>query len=62
LLDNGYLELPITIQHAAQVESLPAHHKDPFDRMLLAQAISEGFTLLTTDSQLTRYKGPVRKV
>jgi PIN domain nuclease of toxin-antitoxin system len=62
LIDNGYLELPITAQHAAQVDTLPSHHKDPFDRMLIAQAISEGFTLLTTDSQLTRYKGPVRKV
>lgn len=62
LLDNGYLELPITGQHAAHVASLPALHKDPFDRMLVAQALAEGITLLTTDSQVGRYKGPVRKI
>jgi PIN domain nuclease of toxin-antitoxin system len=44
------------------IEGLPALHKDPFDRLLLAQALSEGITLLTADAQLTRYKGPVRKV
>lgn len=62
LLDNEYRELPITGQHAAQVASLPALHKDPFDRMLVAQALAEGITLLTTDSQVARYKGPVRKI
>ena len=62
LLDNGYLELPITGQHAANVYTLPPLHKDPFDRLLLAQAITEGITLLTTDVQVGRYKGPVRKV
>jgi PIN domain nuclease of toxin-antitoxin system len=62
LLDNGYLELPITGQHAAHVYTLPPLHKDPFDRLLLAQAITEGITLLTTDVQVGRYKGPVRKV
>jgi PIN domain nuclease of toxin-antitoxin system len=62
LLDNGYVELPITSEHAMHVEGLPPLHKDPFDRMLLAQAISEGITLLTSDSQLARYRGPVRKV
>jgi PIN domain nuclease of toxin-antitoxin system len=62
LLDNGYLELPITGQHAANVDSLPSLHKDPFDRLLIAQAITEGITLLTTDAHLARYKAPVRKV
>jgi PIN domain nuclease of toxin-antitoxin system len=62
LLDNGYIELPITGQHAANVDSFPLLHKDPFDRLLLAQAVTEGITLLTTDAQLSRYKGPVRKV
>ena len=62
LLDNGYVELAVTGQHAANVDSFPALHKDPFDRLLLAQAHTEGITLLTTDSQLSRYKGPVRKV
>jgi PIN domain nuclease of toxin-antitoxin system len=62
LLDNGYTELPITSEHAVHVEGLPDLHKDPFDRMLLAQAIAEGITLVTSDAQLARYRGPVRKV
>lgn len=62
LIENGYVELPITSEHAVNVDNLPAVHKDPFDRMLLAQALSEGITLLTTDAQLARYRGPVRKV
>ena len=62
LLDNGYVELPITSQHAVGVEDLPLLHKDPFDRLLLAQALSEGVTLLTTDAKLARYRGPVRRV
>lgn len=62
LLDNGYVELPITSQHAVNIDSLPPLHKDPFDRLLLAQAISEGIILLTGDAQLARYRGPVRKV
>jgi PIN domain nuclease of toxin-antitoxin system len=62
LLDNGYTELPVTSQHAVNIDGLPALHKDPFDRLLLAQALSEGITLLTGDAQLARYPGPVRKV
>jgi PIN domain nuclease of toxin-antitoxin system len=62
LLDNGYLELAITSQHAANVSSLPSIHKDPFDRLLVAQALNEGITLLTTDAQVAKYKGPVQKV
>ena len=62
LLDNGYAELPVTSQHAVSIDSLPLVHKDPFDRLLLAQAISEGITLVTGDAQLARYPGPVRKV
>jgi PIN domain nuclease of toxin-antitoxin system len=62
LLDNGYVELAVTGQHAANVDNFPPLHKDPFDRLLLAQAHTEGITLLTTDSHLSRYKGPVRKV
>lgn len=62
LLDNGYLELPITSEHAVHVESLPPMHKDPFDRLLVAQAIIEGMRLLTADTQLAAYRGPVRKV
>lgn len=62
LLDNGYVELPITSEHAVNVDALPPVHKDPFDRLLLAQALVEGITLLTADEQLARYPGPVRKV
>ena len=62
LLDNGYVELPITSQHAVGIDSLPPLHKDPFDRLLMAQALGEGITLLTSDAQLAQYSGPVRKV
>jgi PIN domain nuclease of toxin-antitoxin system len=62
LLDNGYVELPITSEHAVNVEGLPSLHKGPFDRILLAQALVEGITLLTADAQLARDRGPVRKV
>jgi len=62
LLDNGYTELPVTSQHAVSIDSLPPLHKDPFDRLLMAQALSEGITLLTGDALLARYPGPVRKV
>lgn len=62
LLDNGYAELAVTSQHAVNIDSLPPLHKDPFDRLLLAQALTEGVTLLTGDDQLAAYPGPVRKV
>lgn len=62
LLDNGYLELAVTGQHAVGIDALPPLHKDPFDRLLLSQALVEGVALLTQDEQLARYSGPVRKV
>ena len=62
LLDNGYLELPISSEHALMTESLPALHKDPFDRILVAQAMIEGVTLLTVDTLLAKYPGPIKKV
>ncbi len=49
LLNNGYLELPVTAEHALAVTMLPPLHKDPFDRILVAQSIAEGITLLTSD-------------
>lgn len=62
LLDNGYLELPITSQHAVSIDGLPPLHRDPFDRLLVAQATTEGITLLTADAMLARYPGPIRRV
>lgn len=62
LLDNGYSELPIGSEHGVAIDSLPAIHKDPFDRMLVAQAMVEGITLLTSDAVVAQYPGAVRRV
>lgn len=62
LRDNGYEELPVTGGHALAAGDLPPLHKDPFDRMLVAQSIEEGVTLLTSDPVVARYPGPIRKV
>ncbi len=62
LLENGWLELAMTSEHAIAAGELPPLHKDPFDRMMLAQAQVEGVTLLTSDDAVARYPGPVRKV
>lgn len=62
LLDNGYGELPVVSAHVVIIESVPPIHKDPFDRLLIAQAAVEGITLLTTDSVVAKYPGPVRRV
>jgi PIN domain nuclease of toxin-antitoxin system len=62
LLGNGYTELPVTGSHAAAVARLPSVHKDPFDRLLLAQAVVEGVTFVTADTMLARYPAPVRLV
>lgn len=62
LLDNGYQELAITSEHAVFIDSLPPLHKDPFDRILVAQASVEGITLLTADALVAQYPGPVRQV
>jgi PIN domain nuclease of toxin-antitoxin system len=60
LLDNGYDELPILGPHAAAVGALPPIHKDPFDRLPIAQAVTEGILLLTVDPVVGRYPAPVR--
>lgn len=60
LLDNGYTELAVTGRHAVAVAGLPALHKDPFDRMLIAQATADGLLLLTVDSVVARYSGPIQ--
>ena len=62
LLTTGYRELEITGLHAAQVQRLPSIHKDPFDRILVAQAMVEGLLLLTSDRALAQYPGPIQKV
>jgi PIN domain nuclease of toxin-antitoxin system len=62
LLDNGYNELPILSAHAVAIGALPPIHKDPFDRLLVAQAIVEGITLLTSDAYVAAYPGPVQHV
>ncbi len=62
LLDNGYQELAITSEHTVFIDSLPLLHKDPFDRILVAQATVEGITLLTADVLVAQYPGPVQQV
>ena len=62
LLDNGYEELGITGEHAVAVAGLPPLHRDPFDRMLVAQSIVEGIMLLTGDPLVAQYPGPIRRV
>ena len=62
LLDNGYSELPIGSEHVVAIDTLPPIHKDPFDRILVAQALVEGITLLTTDATVARYPAPVLEV
>jgi PIN domain nuclease of toxin-antitoxin system len=55
---NGFQPLPITIDHALGVESLPPHHRDPFDRLLVAQAQAEGMHLVTRDAHVLKYAVP----
>ena len=62
LIQNDYSELAIRSEHALAVGSLPPIHKDPFDRILIAQAQVENVTLLTTDDMVARYSGPIQVV
>lgn len=62
LLDNGYVELPVSGAHAVMVDALPDIHKDPFDRMLVVQAQQEGVVLVTSDSVVAQYPGPIKRV
>lgn len=62
LLETGFVELPITGAHAIAVSKLPAIHRDPFDRMLIAQSMQEPLILLTNDTVLARYGSGVRVV
>jgi len=62
LLQNGYSELPVTAEHVLRVDTLPLLHKDPFDRILIAQARSEAMLLLTVDSAVIQYGEAVLSV
>lgn len=62
LLENGYFELIITSERTVAVSDLSTLHKDPFDRLLIAQATVEGITLITTDEIVAKYPGPIRLV
>ncbi|MBS0984531.1 type II toxin-antitoxin system VapC family toxin [Gluconobacter cerinus] len=62
LIENGYEELPVTGQHAIAVGQLPDVHRDPFDRILVAQAMVEGLLLLTHDPLVQAYPGPITAV
>jgi PIN domain nuclease of toxin-antitoxin system len=53
--ESGFLQLPVTFRHAERVGGLPPHHRDPFDRMLIAQAEVEELTLVTRDTVFARY-------
>lgn len=62
LLDQGFRQMDIRHEHIAVVARLPWHHRDPFDRLLVAQALVEGLTLLTSDRLLARYGKMVKWV
>jgi len=59
ITENGFLMLNIELRHAAKVESLPFHHRDPFDRLLIGQAISDKLTLVTADRMFSHYEIPL---
>lgn len=56
---NDFTALPITIAHALRAGGLPPHHPDPFDRMIVGQALSEGLTVVTADKRLRLYQVPI---
>ena len=60
--ENGFGELPVTAQHAVALSRLPSIHADPFDRMLVAQAMVEPMALITTDERLAAYPGTIEVV
>ncbi len=57
--DAGLLELPVLLRHAELLVGLPMHHRDPFDRMLVAQAVAEGLALVTRDPAFAAYDVPI---
>ncbi len=55
ITDSGFEMLSFTGTHAASIQTLPFHHRDPFDRMIIAQAVAEGYTIVTADAQFSAY-------
>lgn len=62
IASEGFIELPVSVKHAASVLTLPHHHRDPFDRILIAQAVSEPLRFLTADTSLQAYSDLVNVV
>jgi len=60
--DMGFCELPVTHAHVIAAGRLPLHHRDPFDRMLVAQAVVEGLTLVTRDASIALYEADILKI
>lgn len=61
MLEHGFIELPVLSKHTLVLESLPNHHKDPFDRLLVAQTLDENLTLITHDSSIWKYDVNITK-
>ena len=59
VVSAGFRELPVTFRHTSTAVSLPMHHRDPFDRMLIAQALCEKLMIVTHDTAITQYEVPV---
>ena len=62
LLAASYTELPVNAEHVFAMIGMPLLHRDPFDRMLIAQAVAEGAVLITSDAMVAGYEGPIRLV
>jgi PIN domain nuclease of toxin-antitoxin system len=60
IAETGFDELPVTMTHARRVRSLSLHHRDPFDRMLVAQALEEGLIVVTRDPAFDPYRVPTK--
>ncbi|WP_367106246.1 type II toxin-antitoxin system VapC family toxin [uncultured Psychrobacter sp.] len=61
MLEHSFIELPVLSKHTLLLESLPNHHKDPFDRLLIAQSLDENLTLITHDASIWKYDLSVKK-
>ena len=57
--ESGFEELPVFLRHTEKLSGLPPHHRDPFDRMLVAQALADKLTIVTRDVALRRYRAPI---